>query len=53
LFRNLRTIDQVGTTVCIDTLIVRSFVVPCILAILGPRFWWLVRRRPQTQLAND
>jgi len=42
----------VGSTVCIglllDTLIVRSFVVPSILAILGPWFWWptLVRRRP-------
>ena len=39
-------------TVCIglllDTLIVRSFVVPCILSILGKWFWWptLVRSRP-------
>ena len=46
------TIGQVGSTVCIglllDTLIVRSFVVPCILRILGPWFWWptLVRSRP-------
>jgi RND superfamily putative drug exporter len=58
LTSDLRTIGQVGSTVCIglllDTLIVRSFVVPAILAILGPWFWWptLVRRRPQTQLAN-
>jgi uncharacterized membrane protein YdfJ with MMPL/SSD domain len=40
LTSDLRTIGQVGTTVCIglllDTLIVRSFVVPCILRILGP-----------------
>jgi RND superfamily putative drug exporter len=42
----------VGSTVCIglllDTLIVRSFVVPCILRIMGPWFWWptLVRTRP-------
>lgn len=41
-----------GSTVCIglllDTLIVRSFVVPCIIRILGPWFWWptLVRARP-------
>ena len=52
LTSDLRTIGQVGSTVCIglllDTLIVRSFVVPCILRILGPWFWWptLVRSRP-------
>ncbi len=52
LTSDLRTIGQVGSTVCIglllDTLIVRSFVVPSILSLLGPWFWWptLVRRRP-------
>ncbi|MCV7380690.1 RND family transporter [Mycobacterium alsense] len=52
LTSDLRAIGQVGSTVCIglllDTLIVRSFVVPCILRILGPWFWWptLVRSRP-------
>jgi RND superfamily putative drug exporter len=55
LTSDLRTIGQVGSTVCIglllDTLIVRSFVVPCILRILGPWFWWptLVRARPRRQ----
>ncbi len=55
LTSDLRTIGQVGSTVCIglllDTLIVRSFVVPSILRILGPWFWWptLVRRRPLRQ----
>jgi uncharacterized membrane protein YdfJ with MMPL/SSD domain len=55
LTSDLRTIGQVGSTVCIglllDTLIVRSFVVPCILRILGPWFWWptLVRPRPLRQ----
>ena len=55
LTSDLRTIGQVGTTVCIglllDTLIVRSFVVPCVLRILGPWFWWptLVRSRPLPQ----
>ncbi|PQM46949.1 RND family transporter [Mycobacterium talmoniae] len=55
LTSDLRTIGQVGSTVCIglllDTLIVRSFVVPCILRILGPWFWWptLVRSRPLAQ----
>src|SRR5207302_9726388 len=58
LTSGLRTIGQMGSTVCIglllDTLIVRSFVVPSILAILGPWFWWptVVRRRPQTQPSN-
>lgn len=35
----------------LDTLIVRSFVVPSILRILGPWFWWptLVRSRPLPQ----
>jgi RND superfamily putative drug exporter len=48
-----------GSTVCIglllDTLIVRSFVVPSILAILGPWFWWptVVHRRPLPQPAHD
>jgi RND superfamily putative drug exporter len=55
LTSDLRTIGQVGSTVCIglllDTLIVRSFVVPSILRILGPWFWWptLVRARPARQ----
>ena len=55
LSSDLRTIGQLGSTVCIglllDTLVVRSFVVPCILRILGPWFWWptLVRSRPLPQ----
>jgi putative drug exporter of the RND superfamily len=55
LSSDLRSVGQVGSTVCIglllDTLIVRSFVVPCILRILGPWFWWptLVRTRPLPQ----
>ncbi len=55
LTSDLRTIGQVGSTVCIglllDTLIVRSFVVPCIVRLLGPWFWWptLVRTRPARQ----
>ena len=55
LTSDLRTIGQVGSTVCIglllDTLIVRSFVVPCILRLMGPWFWWptFVRPRPLPQ----
>jgi putative drug exporter of the RND superfamily len=58
LTSDLRTIGQVGSTVCIglllDTLIVRSFVVPCILRLLGPWFWWptLVRSRPLRQVSD-
>ncbi|KAA8969230.1 RND family transporter [Mycobacterium sp.] len=53
LTSDLRTIGQVGSTVCIglllDTLVVRSFIVPSIVRILGPWFWWptLVRSRPR------
>ncbi len=59
LTSDLRTIGQVGSTVCIglllDTLIVRSFVVPCLLRILGPWFWWpaLVRSRPLREPADS
>lgn len=55
LISDLRTIGQLGSTVCIglllDTLIVRSFVVPCIMRILGPWFWWptFIRQRPLRQ----
>jgi transport protein len=55
LISDLRTIGQVGSTVCIglllDTLIVRSFVVPCLLRFLGPWFWWptFIRQRPLRQ----
>ena len=54
LISDLRTIGQLGSTVCIglllDTLVVRSFVVPSIVTILGKWFWWptLVRSRPLT-----
>lgn len=55
LASDLRTIGQVGSTVCIglllDTLIVRSFIVPSLVRIYGPWFWWptLVRQRPPRQ----
>jgi transport protein len=55
LSSDLKTIAQVGSTVCIglllDTLIVRSFVVPSLIRLLGPWFWWptLVRSRPMKE----
>jgi putative drug exporter of the RND superfamily len=58
LTSDLRTIGQLGSTVCIglllDTLIVRSFVVPSILRLLGPWFWWptFVRQRPLRSAAR-
>ncbi|HEY5841608.1 MAG TPA: MMPL family transporter, partial [Mycobacterium sp.] len=41
---DLRTIGQLGTTIGLgllfDTLVVRSFMVPSIAALLGRWFWW-------------
>ena len=53
---DLITIGQVGTTIAIglmfDTLIVRSFMLPTIAALLGRWFWWpqQVRPRPASTL---
>ncbi|WP_412485804.1 RND family transporter [Mycolicibacterium frederiksbergense] len=58
LVGDLRTIGQLGSTVCIglllDTLIVRSFIVPCMMRLLGPWFWWptFIRQRPLRQRAS-
>jgi RND superfamily putative drug exporter len=58
LISDLRTIGQVGTTVYIglllDTLIVRTFIVPSFIRLLGPWFWWptLVHSRPLRQLPD-
>lgn len=58
LASDLRTIGQLGSTVCIglllDTLIVRSFIVPSLVRIYGPWFWWptIVRQRPLRQRAR-
>jgi RND superfamily putative drug exporter len=58
LSSDLKTIAQVGSTVCIglllDTLIVRSFIVPSLIRLLGPWFWWptLVRSRVPRQSAD-
>ena len=52
LVSDLRIIGQVGSTIMIgllfDTLIVRSFMVPSLAALLGRWFWWprIVYRRP-------
>ncbi|OHU22760.1 hypothetical protein BKG76_13055 [Mycobacteroides franklinii] len=44
LSSNVLTIEQIGTTIgaglIIDTLIVRTFVVPSIAGLLGRWFWW-------------
>ncbi|WP_157521438.1 MMPL family transporter, partial [Mycobacterium sp. ACS4331] len=48
----LIVIGQVGTTIALgllfDTLVVRSFMMPSIAALLGKWFWWpqIVRQRP-------
>jgi RND superfamily putative drug exporter len=53
---DLRIIAQVGTTIGLgllfDTLVVRSFMMPSIAALLGRWFWWpqTVRPRPASYL---
>jgi putative drug exporter of the RND superfamily len=52
IFSDLRIIGQAGTTIGVgllfDTLIVRSFMMPSIAALMGRWFWWPtpVRTRP-------
>ena len=56
IFSDLKVIGQVGTTIGLgllfDTLIVRSFMMPSLAALLGRWFWWpqRVRVRPASQL---
>ncbi|MDM2114416.1 MMPL family transporter, partial [Mycobacteroides abscessus] len=46
---DLRIVGQLGTTIGLgllfDTLIVRSFMMPSIAALLGRWFWWPLRVR--------
>jgi len=48
---DLITLGQVGSTIAIglmfDTLVVRSFMLPSIAALLGRWFWWPQRVRPR------
>ncbi|SPM38870.1 membrane protein [Mycobacterium numidiamassiliense] len=52
----LRVMGQVGTTIALgllfDTLIVRSFMMPSVAALMGRWFWWPtpVRTRPASQM---
>jgi putative drug exporter of the RND superfamily len=56
IFSDLRVTGQVGTTIGLgllfDTLIVRSFMMPSVAALLGRWFWWpqQVRTRPASQM---
>ncbi len=56
IFSDLRIIGQAGTTIGLgllfDTLIVRSFMMPSIAALLGRWFWWPthIRTRPATPI---
>ncbi|RUP33425.1 MAG: MMPL family transporter [Mycolicibacterium sp.] len=53
IISELRIIGQVGTTIGLgllfDTLVVRSFMMPSIAALMGKWFWWpqIVRQRPK------
>jgi putative drug exporter of the RND superfamily len=52
----LRVMGQVGTTIGLgllfDTLIVRSFMMPSVAALMGRWFWWpqRVRNRPASEM---
>jgi RND superfamily putative drug exporter len=52
----LRVMGQVGTTIALgllfDTLIVRSFMMPSVAALMGRWFWWpqRVRTRPASEM---
>ncbi|BAX90835.1 RND family transporter [Mycobacterium shigaense] len=52
----LRVMGQVGTTIALgllfDTLIVRSFMMPSVAALMGRWFWWpqRVRNRPASEM---
>jgi putative drug exporter of the RND superfamily len=56
VFSPLRVMGQVGTTIGLgllfDTLVVRSFMMPSVAALMGRWFWWpvQVRTRPASQL---
>ncbi len=56
IFSDLKITGQVGTTIALgllfDTLIVRSFMMPSVAALLGRWFWWptRVRTRPASQM---
>ncbi|SPM29102.1 RND family transporter [Mycobacterium terramassiliense] len=56
VFSDLKVTGQVGTTIALgllfDTLIVRSFMMPSVAALLGRWFWWpqQVRTRPASQM---
>jgi putative drug exporter of the RND superfamily len=56
VFSPLRVMGQVGTTIglrlLVDTLVVRSFMMPSVAALMGRWFWWpqKVRSRPAGQM---
>ncbi len=56
IFGDLKIMGQVGTTIGLgllfDTLIVRSFMMPSVAALMGRWFWWptQVRTRPASQM---
>ena len=52
----LVVLAQVGVIICIgvllDTLLVRTVVVPAITLVLGDRFWWPRRLESEEQAAG-
>ncbi len=54
---DLRVVGQVGTTIGLgllfDTLVVRSFLMPSLAALLGRWFWWPMNVRSRPARADD
>jgi len=50
------SIAQIGTTIgvglLLDTLVVRSFVLPSLIALLGRWFWWPTWKAPRRERSN-
>ncbi|OCB23900.1 hypothetical protein A5674_23560 [Mycobacterium malmoense] len=55
LSSNVLSIAQIGTTIAVglllDTLVVRAFIVPSTVALLGRWFWWPRRLAPRSAVA--
>ena len=52
----LVVLAQIGVIICVgvllDTLVVRTVLVPAIAVVLGDRFWWPRRPHPAPQTAR-
>jgi RND superfamily putative drug exporter len=53
----LVVLAQIGVIICVgvllDTLVVRTLLVPAIAVVLGDRFWWPRRPHPTPEGSSD